>query len=546
MKYVLISGGVMSGIGKGIVASSVGVLLQSHGLDVTAIKIDPYLNVDAGLMSPNEHGEVYVLADGAEADLDLGNYERFLDVELTRNHSITTGQVYKAVIERERRGDYLGKTVQVVPHVTDEIQRRVESAAKIPVSGGRARDAHPSDARAPDVCVIELGGTVGDIESMPFVEALRQLAFRHKNNFVHLHLSYVAELNGEQKSKPTQHSIKKLCSYGLVPHFVVCRSERILHPEVYAKVALFGQIEADCVLSVPNVQSIYDVPRVLNACSLVQKIHKLFPNFCGGNTCEGPVDLAHWPSVPQCETSFRVALIGKYSQPDAYLSIARALEHAAIAQRVSVKLQEVDLDLLCDAESTLAALKEFHAIIVPGGFGERGFTAKMLAAQYAREGGIPFLGICFGFQIAVIEIARNLLGIADATSEEFETEGKAQKGTHVIKYMADYSSSDMGATMRLGARKTFIGHGAMRNAYGSDETIERHRHRYEVNLSALGDFSPYMKFTGVDERGERMEILELKGHPYFIGTQFHPEFTSRPLRPSPVFASLVAEIAKEK
>lgn len=536
MKYVLISGGVMSGIGKGIVASSVGVLLQSHGLDVTAIKIDPYLNVDAGLMSPNEHGEVYVLADGAEADLDLGNYERFLDVELTRNHSITTGQVYKAVIERERRGDYLGKTVQVVPHVTDEIQRRVESAAKIPVSG----------ARAPNVCVIELGGTVGDIESMPFVEALRQLAFRHKNSFVHLHLSYVAELNGEQKSKPTQHSIKKLCSYGLVPHFVVCRSERALDREVYAKVALFGQLDADCVLSVPNVQSIYDVPRVLNACSLVQKIHKLFPNFCGGNSCESPVDLAHWPRVLQSASSFRVALIGKYSQPDAYLSIARALEHAAIAQCVTVKLQEVDLDLLCDAESAVVALKEFHAIIVPGGFGERGFSAKMLAAQYARERGIPFLGICFGFQIAVIEIARNLLGITDATSEEFETEGNAQRGTHVIKYMADYSSSDMGATMRLGARTTRISQGAMRDVYKSEQAIERHRHRYEVNLSALGDFTPYMKFTGVDETGERMEILELKGHPYFIGTQFHPEFTSRPLRPSPVFASLVAEIAKEK
>ncbi|XP_019426250.1 PREDICTED: CTP synthase-like isoform X3 [Lupinus angustifolius] len=490
MKYVLVTGGVVSGLGKGVTASSIGVLLKACGLRITSIKIDPYLNTDAGTMSPFEHGEVFVLDDGGEVDLDLGNYERFLDIKLTRDNNITTGKIYQSVIAKERRGDYLGKTVQVVPHITDAIQDWIERVARIPVDGKEG----PAD-----VCVIELGGTIGDIESMPFIEALGQFSHRvGPGNFCLIHVSLVPVLNvvGEQKTKPTQHSVRQLRGLGLTPNLLACRSTKELDDSVKAKLAQF------------------------------------------------------------CHVPVRIAMVGKYTGlSDAYLSVLKALLHAAVAHNRKLIVDWVpagdleDVTFKQDPDAYKVAwglLKGADGVLVPGGFGDRGVQGKILAAKYARENNVPFLGICLGMQIAVIEFARSILGLHDTTSTEFDPEAK----NPCVIFMPEGSKTHMGGTMRLGSRRTYfqVADCKSSNLYSNVSFVdERHRHRYEVNPDMISQLeSAGLSFVGKDETGSRMEIVELPSHPFFIGVQFHPEFKSRPGKPSPLFSGLIAAACEVK
>ncbi|KAK9835134.1 hypothetical protein WJX81_000361 [Elliptochloris bilobata] len=545
MKYVLVSGGVVSGLGKGVTASSIGVILKHCGHRVTSIKIDPYLNTDAGTMSPFEHGEVFVLDDGGEVDLDLGNYERFLDVTLTRDNNLTTGKVYQGVIERERRGDYLGKTVQVVPHVTDAIQEWIERVAHIPVDG---RDG-PAD-----VCVIELGGTVGDIESMPFIEALRQFQFKvGPGNFCCVHVSLVPVLGvvGEQKTKPTQHSVAVLRSLGLSPHLLACRSQEPLSDAVREKLALFCQVPANHVLNMFDVSNIWHVPLVLEA----QGAHESVCNILrlGGSS---NMNLTGWRTTlaerwDGLAVSLKIAMVGKYTGlSDAYLSVLKALQHACLAINRRLEVQWIEASDLEDPgkghkskahEEAWARLKSADGILVPGGFGTRGVEGKVLAAHYARTANKPYLGICLGMQIAVIEFARNVLGLADANSAEFD----AATPTPVVVFMPEGSTTHKGGTMRLGTRRTILETVDCVSAklYQADRYVdERHRHRYEVNPTMVAALEERgLRFVGKDETGQRMEILELAGHVFYVASQFHPEFKSRPNRPSALFLGLLME-----
>jgi CTP synthase len=541
MKYILVTGGVISGLGKGISTSSLGRLLKACGIRVTAIKIDPYLNTDAGTMSPYEHGEVYVLGDGGEVDLDLGNYERFLDIQLTREHNITTGKVYQQVISRERKGDYLGKTVQVIPHLTDAIQDWICKVAKIPVDGTQ---------QEADVCLIELGGTVGDIEGMVFLEAARQLRSRvGDNNFCHVHVSLVPKV-GEQKSKPTQHGVRELRAVGLTPDFIFCRCPEPVLDSVKKKIAQFCMVPFTNVISMHQVTSTYTVPKLLmeqNVASLVMK--KL--NFC--SYPDEPVpDLGAWndllQSLEEAKKPVSIGIIGKYTGlEDAYLSLTKALIHASLAQGIALKIEWIESTELETKSNRSAwnALKRCDGILIPGGFGERGSLGKMNATQYSRENKIPFLGICLGFQIAVIEYCRNVLGWKDACSQEF-----SHKGKHVIIFMPEISTSEMGGTMRLGSHRTLMNTDCLASKmYGKEEIIERHRHRYEVNPEYRDQITngTELNFTGKDTTGRRMEILEMdvNTHPFFFGTQYHPEFLSRPLNPSPVFVHFLAAASKK-
>ncbi|BDA42468.1 CTP synthase 2 [Coccomyxa sp. Obi] len=543
MKYVLVTGGVVSGLGKGVTASSIGVILKACGHRVTSVKIDPYLNTDAGTMSPFEHGEVFVLDDGGEVDLDLGNYERFLDLTLTRDNNLTTGKVYQSVIERERRGDYLGKTVQVVPHITDAIQDWIERVAQIPVDG---RDGPP------DVCVIELGGTVGDIESMPFIEALRQFQFRvGPSNFCVVHVSLVPVLGvvGEQKTKPTQHSVAVLRSLGMNPHLLACRSQEPLSPAVRDKLALFCQVTPRHVLNMCDVSNIWHVPIMMEA----QGAHKSICDILGlggynnMNLTGWRVGLAEkWDGL---SNAVRIAMVGKYTGlSDAYLSVLKALQHACLAANRKLDVLWVEASHLEDAakeaeggehEEAWERLRSAHGILVPGGFGSRGVEGKILAAQYAREHSVPYLGICLGMQTAVIEFARNELGLADANSAEFEP----ATPTPVVVFMPEGSTTHKGGTMRLGSRRTILQTMDCITArlYQADEYVdERHRHRYEVNPTMVKQLEAKgLRFVGKDETGQRMEIVELAGHPYFVASQFHPEFKSRPGKASPLFLGLI-------
>ncbi|XP_019427936.1 PREDICTED: CTP synthase isoform X1 [Lupinus angustifolius] len=543
MKYVLVSGGVVSGLGKGVTASSVGVVLKACGLRVTSIKIDPYLNIDAGTMSPFEHGEVFVLDDGGEADLDLGNYERFLDVTLTKDNNITTGKIYQSVLEKERRGDYLGKTVQVVPHITDAIKDWIESVAVIPVD----RNEGPAD-----VCVIELGGTVGDIESMPFIEALRQLSFSvGPDNFCLIHVSLIPVLGvvGEQKTKPTQHSVRELRALGLTPHLLACRSAEPLLQSTKDKLSQFCHVPINNILNIHDVPNIWHIPLLLwnqNAHhSILQQLNLL--------SNATPPDLRQWTKMAEAydnlTESVRIAMVGKYvGLTDSYLSVVKALLHACVARSLRpsidwIAASDLEDDSAKSAPEAHAAawetLKSAACVLVPGGFGDRGVKGMMLAAKYARENNVPYLGICLGMQISVIEFARSVLGWERANSVEFD----AQTPNPVVIFMPEGSRTHMGSTMRLGSRKTFLKapDSITSNLYGNSEYVdERHRHRYEVNPDLIGTLEEAgLKFVGKDESGKRMEILELPSHPFYVGVQFHPEFKSRPGRPSALFLGLI-------
>ncbi|MFQ3321180.1 MAG: CTP synthase [Candidatus Thalassarchaeaceae archaeon] len=543
MKYVVVTGGVLSGLGKGVTASSIGVLLKSAGLSVTAIKIDPYVNSDAGTMSPFEHGEVFVLDDGGEADLDLGNYERFLDIALSKDNNITTGKVYSSVIEKERRGDYLGKTVQVVPHITDEIQDWIERVSHLPSDN--------TDS-IPDACVIELGGTVGDIESAPFIESLRQFQFRvGKENICFVHVSLVPVMGpvGEQKTKPTQHTVKELRGLGIIPDILVCRSEVPLVEDTREKLAAFCHVSPNAVISAHDVSNIYQVPIMMEKQG-VSEILSIKLDF------ELPNDrslLVDWKimaeHVDSLEEEVHIAMVGKYTGlSDSYLSVIKALQHSSyiVGRKLIIDwIESVNLeDEIKKSDSKMydhswKLLKEADGILVPGGFGSRGIEGKILAAKYARENKVPYLGVCLGLQIATIEFCRNVLGMKNANSTEFVEDSE----NPVIIFMPEISKTHMGGTMRLGTKPTsfLVEDCKIRRLYGNKAYVdERHRHRYEVNPELIDRIeSAGLVFVGKDETGQRCEIMELNDHPYYIGTQYHPEFKSRPNRPSPPFLGLL-------
>ncbi|KAJ9183286.1 hypothetical protein P3X46_007163 [Hevea brasiliensis] len=544
MKYVLVTGGVVSGLGKGVTASSIGVLLKACGLRVTSIKIDPYLNTDAGTMSPFEHGEVFVLDDGGEVDLDLGNYERFLDIKLTRDNNITTGKIYQSVIDKERKGDYLGKTVQVVPHITNAIQEWIERVAMVPVDGKEG----PAD-----VCVIELGGTIGDIESMPFIEALGQFSYRvGPGNFCLVHVSLVPVINvvGEQKTKPTQHSVRGLRGLGLTPNILACRSSKELDENVKLKISQF------CHVLTENIVTLYDVPNIWHI-PLLLRDQRAHESILKGLNLQGTArepDLYEWTDRTKiCDMlhdPVRIAMVGKYTGlSDSYLSVLKALLHASVACRRKLivewvaagDLEEVTAKEVPDAyKAAWDLLKVADGVLVPGGFGDRGVQGKILAAKYARENRVPFLGICLGMQIAVIEFARSVLGLHDANSTEFDP----HTSNPCVIFMPEGSKTHMGGTMRLGSRRTYFKVSDCKSAklYGNVSFVdERHRHRYEVNPDMISQYEKAgLSFVGRDETGCRMEIVELLGHPYFVGVQFHPEFKSRPGKPSALFLGLIA------
>ena len=538
MKYVVVSGGVLSGLGKGVTASSLGVLYKSAGLSVTSIKIDPYLNSDAGTMSPFEHGEVFVLDDGGEVDLDLGNYERFLDINLSRDNNLTTGKIYSKVIEAERRGDYLGKTVQVVPHITDAIQAWIVEVASRPLE---------TTHNTPDICIIELGGTVGDIESAPYIEALRQFQFRvGRENILFVHVSLIPVMGpvGEQKTKPTQHTVKELRGLGINPDVLICRSKEPLHDDTKDKLAAFCHVKPNAVLSTHDVPNIYHVPLMLHA----QGIESILNIDCAATPLlDEWSEMAH--RVDKLSEDVIIAMVGKYTNlSDSYLSVIKSLQHAAMAvnRRLTITWIEAShleddwqKESLDEFEQAWNGLKGAHGILVPGGFGDRGIEGKILAAQYARTHDVPYLGICLGLQVATIEFCRHVLGLSGANSTEFE-----ENPEHAaVVFMPEISKTHLGGTMRLGSRPTIwqVDTCKIRGLYGEGDAVdERHRHRYEVNPDLIERIEEAgLRFVGKDETGQRCEIFELDGHPYYVGVQFHPEFKSRPHRPSPPFLGLL-------
>ena len=521
-KFVFVTGGVMSGLGKGITAASTGRLLANAGFDVTAVKIDPYLNVDAGTMNPFQHGEVYVLKDGGEVDLDLGNYERFLDIDMTFDHNVTTGKVYREVIEKERAGDYLGRTVQIIPHITDDIKRRIREAAE-----------------GSDVCIVEVGGTVGDIEGMPYLEALRQFAHEEEDDdilFTHVTLVPYSK-NGEQKTKPTQHSVKELRSIGLQPDILVGRCEDPLEEETREKIALFCDVPTGAVFSNPDVEDIYRVPLVVEDEGLDEYVLDHL-GLAGEALPERQRDTTWRETVTrQAGDTVEVALVGKYGLEDAYISIHESLKHAGLEKRVDVDRQWVHSENLVDGHD--GQLAGVDGVVIPGGFGSRGTEGKIEAIRYCREQDVPLLGLCLGFQLSVVEFARNVLGLEGAHSAELDEDTPHP----VIDLLPEQKEmDDMAGTMRLGAHETDLHEGTLaRELYGASTCTERHRHRYEVNPEYIPDLEAAgMVFSGTS--GERMEVLELPDHSYFLGTQFHPEFRSRPTRASPPFVGFLDAI----
>ncbi|KAI1431854.1 CTP synthase N-terminus-domain-containing protein [Xylaria sp. CBS 124048] len=553
MHYILVSGGVISGVGKGIIASSTGLLLQSLGFRVTCIKIDPYVSVDAGLMAPAEHGECFVLGSGSEVDLDLGNYERYLSLSLTGDNNITTGKVYLHVISKERKGAYLGRTVQIVPHVVDAIKDWIKRVAHTCVDGSGVE---------PDVCIIEMGGTVGDIENMPFLEALTQL--RHEvgsTNFATIMVSYVPVIHGEQKTKPTQHAVKAVRTHGLVPDVIACRCEKPLAEGTVRKISLHCQVEMEQVVVVRDMPTIYQVPVLLRE----QKLVPLLLSRMSLSTQSVPNALVAkgaelwdaWTSVATAEykATVKIALVGKYvSSPDAYMSLTKSLEHACMHLRINLNLLWIDAEHLEPEmqasepekyETAWQTLRTASGLIIPGGFGKRGVLGMMLASKYAREESIPFLGVCLGFQVAIMQFARDVCSLPRADSEEFDDETDQP----VIIYMPELDREKMGGTMRLGLHETIFQEGSewskTRALYGGVKGVkERHRHRYEVNPQYVDQLQEAgIHFIGKDETGQRMEIFEMKDHPYFVGTQFHAEYESRVLAPSKPFLGFVAASA---
>ncbi len=525
MKYIFVTGGVISGLGKGITASSIGRLLKSRGLEVTAIKIDPYLNIDAGTMNPFEHGEVYVLDDGGEVDLDLGNYERFLDISLGSDHNITTGKVYRTVIEKERSGEYLGKTVQIIPHITNEIKRRIMTVA---------------EASGADVCIVELGGTVGDIESMPFLEAVRQMntEMGRGQNCIFVHTTLVPMLGtvGEQKTKPTQHSVKELRSIGIQPDVIVARACEPLEYSIKRKISLFCDVPLEAVVSAPDAKSIYEVPIVLEEQGLTDYILKRL------SIDAQKKDLSAWREyldrILYPSNTVRVAIVGKYTHlADSYLSHLEAFHHAGAELGTKIECRFFDSEKV-EKDGISQELACCNAILIPGGFGSRGIEGKIMTARLARERGIPYLGVCLGFQIATIEIARDVLGMKGAHTTELDPNTPYP----VVDLLPEQREvKDMGGSMRLGSQRVLVKQGSKAAAlYGTTEIGERHRHRYEVNPDFIEKLeSAGWEFTGRSEDGVKMEIGELEGHPYFVACQFHPEFKSRPKKPSPLHLGLI-------
>jgi len=530
-KYIFVTGGVVSSLGKGIAAGSLAAILEARGLDVTILKLDPYINVDPGTMSPTQHGEVFVTDDGAETDLDLGHYERFVRTKMTKRNNFTTGRVYSEVLAKERRGDYLGATIQVIPHITNEIQERV-------IAGGKGHD----------VAIVELGGTVGDIESQPFLEAIRQLGLKvGPENAMYMHLTLLPYLKtaGEVKTKPTQHSVKELRSLGIQPDILICRSEVSFPANERAKIALFCNVQEKSVISLRDVDSIYKIPALLKAQGLDDICVKRF-----GLNCP-EADLSEWEKVvsEEANTSSEVVIgmVGKYIElPDAYKSVNEALKHGGLKNSAKVRIKYIDSqDVEIKGED---ALKNIDAILVPGGFGERGVEGKILAAKYARENNVPYLGICLGMQVALIEFARNVAGLKNAHSTEFEPQTE-QPVVGLITEWIDKSgeveqrteSSDLGGTMRVGAQKCHLKEGSkVLDMYGNKEIFERHRHRYEVNNNLLPILEKAgLAITGLSEDKKLVEIIENPNHPWFVAAQFHPEFTSTPRDGHPLFKGFI-------
>ncbi len=526
-KFIFVTGGVVSSLGKGITAASLGRLLKCRGLRVFNQKFDPYINVDPGTMNPYQHGEVFVTDDGAETDLDLGHYERFIDENLTQYSNVTSGRVYQTVINRERKGEYLGATIQVIPHITDEIKRNILLVSQ--------------QEDAPDVVITEIGGTVGDIESQPFLEAIRQMrAEVGFENCLYIHVTLVPYLNaaGELKTKPTQHSVKELCGLGISPDMLVCRSEHAIPQDVRAKIGMFCNMHADCVFENLNARSIYEVPLLMHAQGMDAKVCELL-----GMTeaLSRPCDLDEWTRMverqlnPVRETT--IALVGKYVElPDAYLSIVEALTHGGIHHNARVHIRWIQSADLTE-ENLAQKLEGCSGILVPGGFGSRGLEGKQLAIRYARTHGVPFLGICLGMQMAVVEFARDVLGLADANTSEVDPQTSAP----VIDLMEDQNLENLGHTMRLGKYRCRLAPGSLAYAaYGCEEIEERHRHRYEFNNAFTERFEAAgMRVAGVNPDRNLVEIVELPGHPWFVAVQFHPELKSRPNRPHPLFRDFV-------
>jgi len=530
-KYIFVTGGVVSSLGKGIAAASLAAILEARGLKVTMMKLDPYINVDPGTMSPIQHGEVFVTEDGAETDLDLGHYERFIRTKMTKRNNFTTGRIYEEVLRKERRGDYLGATIQVIPHITNAMKDRIVDGCK-----------------GVDIAIVELGGTVGDIESQPFIEAIRQLGVevgRERAMFMHLTLVPYLAASGEVKTKPTQHSVKELRSIGVQPDILVCRSEVGIPNNERSKIALFTNVPEKAVISLPDMDSIYKIPALLKAQGLDKFVAERF-----GLDCP-EADLKEWEQVVYEEANttgvVNIAMVGKYIQlADAYKSVNEALKHAGLKNRVNVKINYVDSQ---DLESKgCDILNDMDGILVPGGFGDRGVEGKILAAKYARENNVPYFGICLGMQVALIEYARNVALLEGANSTEFDKDSPNPVVGLITEWLDDdgqvelrSNSSDMGGTMRVGAQLCHLEEGSKASElYNSNTCMERHRHRYEVNnnfverLKASG-----LSFTGLSQDKKLVEIIEIKEHRWFVAGQFHPEFTSTPRDGHPLFEGFV-------
>ena len=529
--YIFVTGGVVSSLGKGIAAASLAAILEARGLNVTIMKLDPYINVDPGTMSPTQHGEVFVTDDGAETDLDLGHYERFIRTKMTRRNNFTTGRIYSEVLRKERRGDYLGATIQVIPHITNAIKERI-------IAGGEGHD----------VVLVEIGGTVGDIESLPFLEAIRQMAVdvgREHTMYMHLTLVPYMAAAGEVKTKPTQHSVKELLSIGIQPDVLICRSDRAVPASERAKIALFCNVPEKAVISLKDVDSIYKIPGLLKSQGLDDYICKRF------NLSAPEANLSEWEQVIYEEANpggeVTIGMVGKYVElPDAYKSVIEALKHGGLKNRVTVNIKLIDSQ---DVETRgVEILKDLDAILIPGGFGYRGVEGKLMTAQYARENNVPYLGICLGMQVALMEFARNVAGMEGANSTEFVPDCKYPVVALITEWRDENGNveqrtetSDLGGTMRLGSQQCQLTPDSkVRQLYGSDTIVERHRHRYEVNNLLLKPIEAAgLRIAGRSGDDQLVEIIEIPNHPWFVACQFHPEFTSTPRDGHPLFAGFV-------
>ncbi|MSQ46835.1 MAG: CTP synthase [Deltaproteobacteria bacterium] len=528
-KFIFVTGGVVSSLGKGIAAASIGGLLESRGLKVTLLKMDPYINVDPGTMNPFQHGEVYVTDDGAETDLDLGHYERYVSTPLSRKNSFTSGQVYDAVISRERRGDYLGGTVQVIPHITDEIKQRILAAAA-----------------GFDVAICEVGGTVGDIEGLPFLEAIRQLRWDcGRENVIYIHLTLVPYIAaaGELKTKPTQHSVKELTSLGIQPDILLCRTDRYLDPKVKAKIAHFCNVDENAVITAKDVECIYEVPLVFHQEGLDERVVEKLNMWTGGPNLSKWERIMHLYKNPR--ERVRIAMIGKYvNLVDSYKSLNEALTHGGLANECRVEIEHVDSEQLENGVLP-DAVRQADGLLVPMGFGQRGTEGKIAAVRYAREEGVPFLGICFGMQMAVIEFGRHVCGLGNANSTEVD-----EHSPHPVIAMMDQQRMivQKGGTMRLGAYPCIVQEDTLAaSLYGKKEISERHRHRYEFNNAYREQYmAKGMTFSGLSPDGHLVEIIELRHHPWFVGVQFHPELKSRPFDCHPLFKGFVRAVLRHR